>query len=73
MAIRQDTFNLFSEHDMTDIFDVLIGLIQVDAQLYPKNEAPHEKVHEATELLHQLVAVLEEVPGQHPGQGIRLC
>ncbi|NJM47510.1 MAG: hypothetical protein HC860_16215 [Alkalinema sp. RU_4_3] len=73
MAIRQDTFNLFGEYDMTDILDVLLGLIQVDAQLYPKNEAPHEKVYEAIELLHQLVAALEEVPCKHPGQGIRLC
>jgi predicted metal-dependent hydrolase len=72
MAVRQATFAVFSEYEMADILDSLIGLIQADRNLYPANGTPHDKLYEAVELLHKAIEALEQVPDSAPGEGIKL-
>jgi hypothetical protein len=72
MAIRQATFSLFSEYEMPDILDVLIGLIEADRTLCPANGTPHDKLYEAIDLLHKAIEALEQVPDSALGEGIKL-
>ncbi len=73
MAIRQATFSLFSEYEIPDVLDVLIGLVQSDRNLYPGGgKPPDENLDSAIDLLHKAIEALEHVPDRIPGEGIKL-